>query len=145
MTRAVRLHRLGSVPATPGLRAMTAADAPAVGALLRSYLARFPLAPVLCDEEVEHCLTPRPGVVHSYVVERPAGSHDRAGGGGGGRGVMAAAPITDLVSFYTLPSTVVGGTGGHDSLTAAFQFYTVPGSVAAKDLVADALVLARDT
>ena len=39
-----------------------------------------------------------------------------------------------------IPSFGVSG-----RLAAAFQFYTVPGSVSAKDLVADALVLARDT
>ena len=53
--------------------------------------------------------------------------------------------ITDLVSFYTLPSTVVARTGGHEAVTAAFQYYCVPGQSTAKALVADALVLARDT
>ena len=134
MARAVRLHALPAEPRTPGLRPMVGADAPAVGALLRAYLARFPFAPVLSDAEVAHCLTPRPGVVHSFVVDGPPGAEG-----------TSRPPITDLVSFYTLPSTVVSGAGGHTTLEAAFQYYTVPGSASAKDLVADALVLARDT
>jgi glycylpeptide N-tetradecanoyltransferase len=139
MAQAARLHRLPGTASTPGLRPMRAADAPGVGSLLRAYLARFPLAPVLSDAEVSHCLTPRDGVVYSYVVEAPPKK------GGPGEGTLGSAIISDLVSFYTLPSTVVGGAGGHATLKAAFQYYTVPGSASAKGLVADALVLARDT
>ena len=220
MARYVKLHRLPEAPATPGLRPMRRADAPAVAALLAARMGRFALAPELSAAEVEHYLTPREGVVHSYVVEREVvrgGGEGRGAGGAGGEGAeeeeedgeeeegegeededddngggkessstgdnattattatattaaAAAAPapsqskkkrsnrkkkgspattttttITDLVSFYTLPSTVVGGRGGHDTLTAAFSFYSVAGSVSPRQLAGDALVLARET
>ena len=45
---------------------------------------------MLSEEEVRHWLSMRPGVVYSYVVE-----------GAGGE-------VTDFLSFYTLPSTVIG-------------------------------------
>ena len=203
MARYVKLHRLPESPVTPGLRPMRAADAPAVAALLSKHFGKFALAPEMSPEEVAHYLTPREGVVYSYVVEGV--------GIGGGDGEAAAAvvekeeeeeeeeegeddddndkdekaestnneasaptsstdaaasssnsqtkkknrkkrqkktsskPISDLVSFYTLPSTVVGGRGGHDTLTAAFSFYSVATSVSPKQLTADALVLARST
>eukprot|EP00887_Chlorella_sp_A99_P007814 scaffold20.g7814.t1 len=57
------------------------------------------------DEEVAHWLVHRPDVVFAYVVE--------ARGGG----------ITDLLSFYTLPSTVIGH-DQYDNLKAAYMFYT---------------------
>ena len=229
MARYVKLHRLPEAPATPGLRPMRRGDAPAVAALLAERMKRFALAPEMSAAEVEHYLTPREGVVYSYVVEKEGGEV----GGGGESGTAAAADeeekeeeeeveegqgeeedngeevesssngenattaaasapasapsastspavaaagaaaaaaasqskkkknkrtkkkgstaptmtpaITDLVSFYTLPSTVVGGRGGHDTLTAAFSFYSVAGSVSPRQLAGDALVLARGT
>lgn len=98
VARAVKLYRLPAQPRTPGLRGMTPADVPAVAELLAGYLARFRLAPRMDAAEVAHWLTPLEGVVHSYVVEGPGGT------------------ITDLLSFYTLPSTVMKH-DKHDSLT----------------------------
>ena len=37
--------------------------------LLSTYLAKFGLAPVFTEEEVEHYLMSRPGVVSAFVVE----------------------------------------------------------------------------
>lgn len=45
---------------------------------------------MLREDEVRHWLSMRPGVVYSYVVEGPGGA------------------VTDFLSFYTLPSTVIG-------------------------------------
>lgn len=67
------------------------------------YLEKYKLAPVLSEAEVEHWLLPAEGVVCSYVVEPP---------GGGGA-------LTDLVSFYSLPSSVLGN-AEYDSLKARF-------------------------
>jgi glycylpeptide N-tetradecanoyltransferase len=54
------------------------------------YLQRFKLAPVLDEEEVRHWLLPQSRVINTWVVEGAGGA------------------ITDLLSFYTLPSTILG-------------------------------------
>lgn len=51
--------------------------------------------------------------------------------------------ITDLVSYYTLPSSVIGN-DKYDSLKAAFMYYTVANETPLEDLMQDILVLARD-
>lgn len=90
---------------TEGLRDMQAADVPAVGRLLRRYLARFDMAPRFTDVEVRHMFAPTNDarVTWCYVVERD------------GR-------ITDFVSYYSLPSSVLNH-DTHDTLHAAYLFY----------------------
>ena len=50
--------------------------------------------------------------------------------------------ITDLCSFYTLPSTVIGSTK-HSRYTAAYCYYNVANSVPMKTLLTDAMILAK--
>lgn len=59
-------------------------------------------------EEIEHFLVPREKVVESFVVENASGS------------------ITDFISFYSLPSTVLNNSD-HDCVNAAYCYYMVPG------------------
>ncbi len=61
-----------------------------VAQLLGSYLSAYQLHPSFDEEEVAHWLLPRPDVMNSYVVQGSDGA------------------ITDMLSFYTLPSTVIG-------------------------------------
>lgn len=70
-------------------------------------------------------LTPQELVVDTYVVEAPAaatngsrGEHTSSGSGSGG-----SSGITDMVSFYTLPSSVLGHPE-HKEIRAAYMFYT---------------------
>ena len=51
--------------------------------------------------------------------------------------------ITDLVSYYTLPSSVIGN-DKYDSLKAAFMYYTVATETPLQDLMQDILIFARD-
>ncbi|MEW5315763.1 MAG: hypothetical protein WDW38_007169 [Sanguina aurantia] len=91
MVRTIKLYKVPDVPLTPGLRAMTARDVPAVVPLLNKYLAGFKLAQVFDEEEAAHWFTPQENVVDAYVVEDPV-----------------TGAITDMLSFYTLPSTILG-------------------------------------
>ena len=50
--------------------------------------------------------------------------------------------LTDLVSYYTLPSTILGNPQ-YDTLTAAFMYYTVAKGTDLLELMNDALVLAH--
>lgn len=55
--------------------------------------------------------------------------------------VESGGRLTDLASFYTLPSTVLGNTQ-HSEIKAAFQYYTVARGTPLKRLMGDALILA---
>ena len=102
-------YKLPETTSLPGLRPMQTRDVPAVGRLLRRYMARFDMAPRFSDAEVRHLfaqavpLDTRP-VTWAYVVERQDGA------------------ITDFFSFYSLPSTLLGHEQ-YDTLEAAYLFY----------------------
>ncbi|KAK1925924.1 Glycylpeptide N-tetradecanoyltransferase [Papiliotrema laurentii] len=116
ISRLVRHYAVPSHPQIPGFREMVAADVPQVGELLRRYLARFDIAQTFSkDEEIAHWFLSGQGrevngerveqVVWAYVVEDPT-TH----------------LITDLVSFYSLPSTIMKHKN-HNVLNAAYMFY----------------------
>ncbi|CAO1632707.1 unnamed protein product [Jaminaea pallidilutea] len=96
----------------PGLREMKESDVPQVGKLMRRYLRRFDVAPRFTDDEVRHILLSgsavtgdqRQRVVWTYVVENAEGK------------------ITDMASFYSLPSSVLDSKE-HGTLNAAYLFY----------------------
>ncbi|KLT41550.1 N-myristoyl transferase [Cutaneotrichosporon oleaginosum] len=116
IARLVRKYNPGEQTKTPGFREMVSADVPQVAALLRRYLGRFDCAQLFnTDEDVEHWFISGMGkevngkrenqVVWAYVVEDPTTNL-----------------ITDVVSFYTLPSTIMQHPK-YDCLNAAYMFY----------------------
>eukprot|EP00210_Caulerpa_lentillifera_P004810 g4592.t1 len=125
MARTVKLYRLPSETRTKGFRELQRDDCAQVQSLLMEYLADFKVAPKLGLLDVEHWLLPRNGVVYSYVVENESGR------------------ITDLASFYALPSSVLRNPD-HKTLNAAYMYYTVPGSTPLDELMKDALIMAKD-
>jgi len=124
MNSAIKLYRLPNETATAGLRPLRREDCPQARALLASYLTKFRLFMRFDEAEFEHWFLPRPGVLSAYVVE-DATSH----------------AITDLVSFYHLPSTILQHVQ-HTQLKAAYAWYTVATATSLVQLVRDALVLA---
>mmetsp|Transcript_16098 Transcript_16098/g.34830 ORF Transcript_16098/g.34830 Transcript_16098/m.34830 type:complete len:429 (-) Transcript_16098:795-2081(-) len=125
MARTIKLYKLPDQPATPGLRSLEPRDVPQVTAMLNEYLSKFRLTQVFNDEEVAHWFRPQDFVLDAYVVEAKDGA------------------ITDLVSFYTLPSSILGHPE-HNELRAAYMYYTVPNATPLKQLVNDAMILARN-
>ena len=72
-------------------------------ALLNAYLERRTrLHPIYTPAEFAHWLLPRPGVIDTFVLEKAPAAD-------------ASAPpceeVTDFISFYSLPSTVIGEGG----------------------------------
>ncbi|CAG9465222.1 unnamed protein product [Pedinophyceae sp. YPF-701] len=124
MARTVKLYRLPERPQIPGWRKMEARDLAQVGDLLRAHLDRYALRAQITDEELEHWMMPRDGVVYTYVVERE-----------GGR-------ITDMGSFYSLPSQVLGH-AHHTDVRAAFSFYSVATEASMRDVMNDCLTQAK--
>ncbi|EHH25066.1 hypothetical protein EGK_08823 [Macaca mulatta] len=111
-------------PKTAGLRPMETKDIPVVHQLLTRYLKQFHLTPVMSQEEVEHWFYPQENIIDTFVVENSNGE------------------VTDFLSFYTLPSTIMNHPT-HKSLKAAYSFYNVHTQTPLLDLMSDALVLAK--
>ncbi|KAH0512156.1 Glycylpeptide N-tetradecanoyltransferase 1 [Microtus ochrogaster] len=132
MQRTMKLYRLpeasgaggAGTPKTAGLRPMEKKDIPVVHQLLTRYLKQFHLTPVMSQEEVEHWFYPQENIIDTFVVENANGE------------------VTDFLSFYTLPSTIMNHPT-HKSLKAAYSFYNVHTQTPLLDLMSDALVLAK--
>ncbi|GMR42076.1 hypothetical protein PMAYCL1PPCAC_12271 [Pristionchus mayeri] len=123
MARTVKLYKLPDVVATEGFRPLQKKDITGAWQLLQQHLKQFKLAPIFSKKEFEHIFLPREDVIYSFVVEK-------------------SGKITDMVSFYSLPSTVVNNPL-HDQMRAAYGYYCVPGSVPLKQLVNDMLIIAH--
>jgi glycylpeptide N-tetradecanoyltransferase len=160
--RLQKLYKLPDEPSIPGLRPMTQDDVPFVHQLLDAYMSKFAMKIVFSEDDVAHWLLPRDRVVHAYVVDsRLAAAASGAGSGKSKKppassslateseGAAAAAtesvasptnPITDLISFYHLPSSILKH---NDTLYSVYSYYNVATSVSIVDLMKDALILAK--
>ncbi|KAG6428593.1 hypothetical protein SASPL_112845 [Salvia splendens] len=125
MSRTIKLYRLPTSTATPGLRKMELRDVLSVTRLLQTYLSRFVVAPTFDEDEVEHWLLPQENVVESYVVES-----------------LETHEITDFFSFYALPSSILNNPS-YSTLKAAYSFYNVSTRTPLIQLFQDALVVAK--
>ncbi|CAD6196846.1 unnamed protein product [Caenorhabditis auriculariae] len=125
LARTIKLYKLPNETATANLRPMEKRDVPKLLTLLTKNLEQYSLAPIFAtDEEIEHTFLPRKDVVFTYVVQQKNGE------------------LSDMVSFYSLPSTVMGHPA-HKSVNAAYLYYYVAQNVALKQLINDALILAH--
>lgn len=125
MARTIKLYSVKPETCVPGIRELRKEDVPAVHSLLTEYNHQFNLNADMGKDEVAHWLLPREEVVYSYVVEDPA-THE----------------ITDLVSFYCLPSSVIKH-ATHDVVKAAYLYCIIAKKTPITDLMKDALVFAR--
>lgn len=126
MQRTLKLFKLPDLPKTSGFRKMEPNDSEKVVKLLNDYLQKFDLVPIFSEEEFKHWFVPQVGIIDSFVVEASDGS------------------ITDFVSYYTLPSTVVYHPV-HKTLKAAYSFYNVSTKTPWVDLMLDALITAKNS
>mmetsp|Transcript_24148 Transcript_24148/g.55084 ORF Transcript_24148/g.55084 Transcript_24148/m.55084 type:complete len:287 (+) Transcript_24148:557-1417(+) len=124
MSRTLKLFKLPDVPVTPGIKPMEEKHVKGVHAILINYLKQFDIHPEFEVDEVRHWLLPVPEVVYSFVVESTQGE------------------VTDLCSFYSLPSSILGHEK-HSTLRAAYCYWTVATTMPLEDLVNDALILAK--
>ncbi|XP_050545821.1 glycylpeptide N-tetradecanoyltransferase 1 [Daktulosphaira vitifoliae] len=124
MQRTLKLHKLPESTHTPGFRKLTEKDLPQAKTLLANYLKSFDLSPAFSEEEFKHWFLPQEGIIDAYVVENNNS-------------------ITDLVSFYTLPSTIMHHPT-YRTLKAAYSFYNVSTKTPWIELMQDALISARD-
>ncbi len=115
-------------------RPMTRSDVPSVARLFESFSRPFTLHAQLNEEEIAHWILPRDEIIYSFVSGTAEDREEDR--------------ITDFISFYSLPSTIVEKSGTaslHKSLKVAYLFYYAAESKdRLKVLVEAALVRARD-
>eukprot|EP01089_Gocevia_fonbrunei_P002024 TRINITY_DN1199_c0_g1_i1.p1 TRINITY_DN1199_c0_g1~~TRINITY_DN1199_c0_g1_i1.p1 ORF type:complete len:460 (-),score=101.57 TRINITY_DN1199_c0_g1_i1:29-1408(-) len=126
LPRLIRINKLPDKTVTPGLRPMQQKDVKAVTKLLQDYLETFELAPMFDEKEVAHWFLARDNVINTYVVADPV-----------------TGEVTDMTSFYTLPSTILKNPK-HNILNAAYSFYSVSTKTPLNQLTKDALVKATE-
>ncbi|KAH7871732.1 N-myristoyl transferase [Lentinula edodes] len=150
LARMIRLNQLPNKPQLPGIREMTEKDIPQVTELYARYMERFDMVPVMDAQEIKHQFLSGAGkagtgdkwrregqVVWAYVVE-DQDTHK----------------ISDYMSFYSLPSTVINHPK-HGVLEAAYLHYYASDTGANADedstlkerlqhLIGDALIVANN-
>jgi len=124
LKQTIEEYAVAAETTTPGLRPMESKDVPQAHALLAKYLEATTLHPLYDKEDFAHWFLPRAGVINTYVVESESGE------------------ITNMLSFYTLNSSVIGHPV-HSHLKAAYSYYNVASTVSMPQLVMDALILAK--
>ncbi|CAJ0950847.1 unnamed protein product, partial [Mesorhabditis belari] len=123
MLRTIKLYKLPDDTKSTGLRVMEKKDIEGAHKLLNCHLEKYNLAPVFDQKEFEHIFLPRDDVIYSYVLEEKG-------------------QITDMISFYSLPSSVMQNPQ-HKKINAAYSYYNVATTVPFKQLMNDALIIAR--
>mmetsp|Transcript_4325 Transcript_4325/g.4918 ORF Transcript_4325/g.4918 Transcript_4325/m.4918 type:complete len:419 (-) Transcript_4325:115-1371(-) len=126
MARMQKLYKVANTTKYPFVE-MTEEHVDGVHELLVKYLeSKFSLHVNFTKEEIAHWLLPRSSVINAYVV---VDEDDKS-------------KVTDMVSFYHLPSTILNE---DETLYAAYSYYNVATSMTLSDLMRDALILANAT
>ena len=126
MARMIKLYKVAKEP-KHNLVEMTEEHVDGVHALLANYLeSKFLLHVNFTKREVAHWLLPRSTVINTYVL---VDENDKS-------------KVTDMVSFYHLPSTILDK---DETLYAAYSYYNVATTMDMTDLMRDALILANST
>jgi len=125
LSRLIKLYQLPETTQTPGVRPLEPRDVEVAHALLEQYLKKFRISATFTKEEFAHWFLTQAGVVNSFVVEDPS-----------------TKTVTDFISFYTLPSSVLNNKQ-YSTLKAAYSFYNVSTKTPLKQLLLDALILAK--
>ncbi|EUD65757.1 glycylpeptide N-tetradecanoyltransferase [Plasmodium inui San Antonio 1] len=123
MSRAIKLYRVDDTLNLKNMRLMKKKDIEGVHKLLGSYLEQFNLYAVFTKEEIAHWFLPIDNVIYTYVNEE-------------------AGKVKDLISFYSLPSQILGN-DKYSTLNAAYSFYNVTTTTTFKNLMQDAILLAK--
>jgi len=125
MARTIKLYKVPDSPQLAGMRLMEPRDSKRVHELVTGYLKKFALHPEFTEEELMHWMLPRDGVVYAFVRDNPA------------TGV-----VSDVCSFYELPSSILGHEK-HTLLRAAYSYWNVATTVPLHELMYDCLIFAN--
>ena len=124
LARANILYKLPTELPFTGIRPMEEKDVDQVYVLLENFEKQFKVHGYYDKDQVKHWFIPRKNVVYSYVREENG-------------------KITDFISFYSLPSSILQ----HESykkLLAAYSFFNINTTMSVKDIMKCALILAKN-
>lgn len=124
LKRMEKMYKLPEEVTTPRFRPMLAKDMKAAYELLIQYLSKFTVWIHFDYVEFKHFMKTTERVVYSYVVDDEDGN------------------ITDFVSFYLLPSSLLKNEK-HKELMAGYLFYYAYTKTELKELVKNCLILAK--
>lgn len=124
MARTIKLYKVPDTPQLSGMREMQPKDVQRVAEMVTGYLKKFSLHPEFTADEIGHWMLPRDGVIYSFVRESSSGE------------------VTDVCSFYSLPSTILGS-DKYNILKAAYSYWNVATTVPLHELMYDALIYAK--
>ena len=125
MARAVNVYKLPTELPISGFREMEEKDVDQVYELLDNFEKQFKVHGYYDKDQVKHWFIPRKNVVYSYVRE----NQDKK--------------ITDFISFYSLPSSILQ----HDKykkLMAAYSFFNINTTITVKEIMKCAIILAKN-
>jgi glycylpeptide N-tetradecanoyltransferase len=125
LARAKNLYKLPTELPFSGFRQMEEKDVEQVYVLLENFEKQFKVHGYYDRDQVRHWFIPRKNVVYSYVRE----DNDNK--------------ITDFISFYNLPSSILQ----HESykkLMAAYSFFNINTTMTVKEIMKCALILAKN-
>jgi glycylpeptide N-tetradecanoyltransferase len=125
LARAKNLYKLPTDLPFSGFRQMEEKDVDQVHDLLENFEKKFKVHGYYDKDQVKHWFVPRKNVVYSYVRED---SNNK---------------ITDFISFYSLPSSILQ----HESykkLMAAYSFFNINTTLTVKEIMKCALILAKN-
>ena len=124
LARAKNLYKLPTELPFSGFRQMEVKDVEQVYVLLENFEKQFKVHGYYDRDQVKHWFVPRKNVVYSYVRE-------------------VDGKITDFISFYNLPSSILQ----HESykkLMAAYSFFNINTTLTVKEIMKCALILAKN-
>ena len=125
MARANNLYKLPKDLPVTGFRPMEEKDVEQVYELLAKFEEQFKVHGYYDKDLVRHWFIPRKNVVYSYVRE----SKDNK--------------ITDFISFYNLPSSILQHEN-YKKLMAAYSFFNINNTLTVKEIMKCALILAKN-
>eukprot|EP00871_Galdieria_phlegrea_P004373 jgi/Galph1/4937/GphlegSOOS_G3503.1 len=124
LSRTIKLYALPTDTTVSGLSPLTNQDISSTHQLLQNYLKKFQLSAEFSLDEFSYWFLPRGHVIYCYVLRNESGA------------------VTDMCSFYELPSTIIKHEK-HKHLRAAYSFYNVASSISLEKLMFNALILAK--
>ena len=113
-----------SLPNGYSIRQTFKKDAKVLRDLINGYLSKFEIRAHFTKKEVEHWFTAQENIIECFVV------------------LDENKKVTDLFSFYNLPSSI-SGNKFYNELKAAYAYYLIPGKLSMKDLVRACLITAK--
>ena len=126
MARAKKFYSLPEETPVSGFRPMEEKDVDDVFVLLDNLEKKYKVHGYYSKEEVTHWFLPRKNVIYSYVKTNDENK------------------VTDFISFYSLPSTILQKNKNYKKLMAAYSFFNINTSCEFKDLMKSALILAKN-